>query len=134
MEEAAAELGTVVLLRHGVLYGPDTWYAPGVPVVATLAGAPAVDLPGSVEANDAVTSFLHVSDAARAAVAALGRPAGPVNVVDDEPSPSRARLPVLAQAVGALPRRSPQAARAGSAARSTPWPVLAAGVRTVRPG
>jgi nucleoside-diphosphate-sugar epimerase len=47
-----------------------------------------------------VTSFLHVADAAGAAVAALDWPAGPVNIVDDEPAQGREWVPVLADALG----------------------------------
>jgi nucleoside-diphosphate-sugar epimerase len=49
-------------------------------------------------------SFLHVEDAAAAAVAALERGApGIYNIVDDEPAPQPEWLPVLAQALGADP-------------------------------
>jgi nucleoside-diphosphate-sugar epimerase len=45
-----------------------------------------------------VASFVHVEDAARAAVAALAWPSGVVNVVDDEPAAAREWLPCLAKA------------------------------------
>lgn len=96
LEEQVATLGTAVVLRYGTLYGPGTWYAPDGSV-AEQARA------GKLSATDAVSSFLHVDDAAQAAVAALGWPAGTVNVVDDEPAPARDWLPVYAQAVGAPP-------------------------------
>ncbi|MBH5333443.1 NAD-dependent epimerase/dehydratase family protein [Streptomyces pactum] len=101
LEETAAELETAVVLRHGILYGPGTWYAPGGPVAAALAGDPGARFLGSVEATTGVSSFLHVADAARAAVAALDWPGGPVNIVDDEPAPAAVWLPVLARALGA---------------------------------
>jgi nucleoside-diphosphate-sugar epimerase len=106
LEETAAELPGHVILRYGTFYGPGTWYAPGGAVARQLrpdrAGgdAPAA-LPGPLVADDAVSSFLHVEDAARAAVAALGWPSGAVNVVDDEPAPARDWLPVLAAVLGA---------------------------------
>jgi nucleoside-diphosphate-sugar epimerase len=106
MEETAAEIDTAVLLRYGVLYGPGTWYAPGGPVAAALAGDPAAPFLGSIEADHSVSSFLHVADAARASVAALDWPAGPVNIVDDEPAQAREWLPVLA---AALDRPAPEA-------------------------
>ncbi|WP_372410856.1 NAD-dependent epimerase/dehydratase family protein [Streptomyces luteireticuli] len=99
LEETVAELGTAVVLRYGILYGPGTWYAPGGAVAAALRGEPAAFL-GGIEANDAVSSFVHVADAASAAVAALDWPSGPVNVVDDEPARGREWLPVLAGALG----------------------------------
>ncbi|RJL27088.1 NAD-dependent epimerase/dehydratase family protein [Bailinhaonella thermotolerans] len=101
LEETAAELEHAVILRYGLLYGPGTWYAPGGPVAAALSGRPGPPFLGNVVADDGVASFVHVADAARAAVAALDWPAGPVNVVDDEPAPACEYLPVLAEALGA---------------------------------
>ncbi|WP_460061127.1 NAD-dependent epimerase/dehydratase family protein [Streptomyces sp. YKOK-I1] len=100
LEETAAELETAVVLRYGLLYGPGTWYAPGGALAAALAGDRSARFLGSTEADDAVGSFVHVADAAGAAVAALDWPGGAVNVVDDEPAPARAWLPVLARALG----------------------------------
>lgn len=100
LEETAAELDTAVLLRYGVLYGPATWYAPGGPAAAALSGDPAARFLGSVEADLSVISFVHVADAARAAVEALDWPTGPVNIVDDEPAQAREWVPVLASALG----------------------------------
>jgi nucleoside-diphosphate-sugar epimerase len=100
LEEEAAELDTAVLLRYGILYGPGTWYAPGGAVAAALAGNPAVRFLGSIEADRSVSSFVHAADAARATVAALDWPAGPVNIADDEPAQAREWLPVLATALG----------------------------------
>jgi nucleoside-diphosphate-sugar epimerase len=53
-----------------------------------------------------VWSWVHLDDAASAAVLALEHDgAGIYNVVDDDPAPVREWLPVLAQAVGAKPPR-----------------------------
>jgi 2-alkyl-3-oxoalkanoate reductase len=53
-----------------------------------------------------VSSWLHVDDAASAAVAAVERNArGVFNIVDDEPAPVSEWLPALAAAVGARPPR-----------------------------
>jgi nucleoside-diphosphate-sugar epimerase len=100
LEEKATEIDTAVLLRYGILYGPGTWYAPGGAVAAAMAGDPAARFLGSIEADYSVSSFLHAADAARAAVAALDWPTGPVNIVDDEPARAREWLPVLATALG----------------------------------
>ena len=100
LEETAGEMDAAVLLRYGILYGPGTWYAPGGAVAAALAGDTAARFLGSIEADLSVMSFLHVADAARAAVAALDWPSGPVNIVDDEPATAREWLPVLATALG----------------------------------
>lgn len=103
LESAAAELPRHAVLRYGMLYGPGTWYTKGELMAARLNR-------GEIAANDAVTSFLHVEDAARAAVQALGWPSGTYNVVDDEPAPARDWVPALAEAFG-TPAPSPSAGR-----------------------
>ena len=100
LEEMAAEVDTAVSLRYGVLYGPGTWYEPGGPVAAALSGDPDARFLGNIEADDSVSSFVHVVDAARAAADALDWSSGPVNIVDDEPARGREWLPVLAAALG----------------------------------
>ncbi|MEV4939334.1 NAD-dependent epimerase/dehydratase family protein [Streptomyces zaomyceticus] len=107
LESAVAELPEAVVLRYGVLYGPGTWYAPGGAVAAALAGDPGARFLGSTAADDSVSSFVHVDDAAAAAVRALEWPPGAYNVVDDEPAPGRVWLPALAAALGVpAPARS----------------------------
>ena len=90
-----------IALRYGSLYGPgatdlmvQTLRKRQVPVIGDGAG---------------VWSFLHVQDAASAAVAALGDvPSGVYNVTDDEPASVTQWLPVLAAAIGAKqPRHVP---------------------------
>jgi nucleoside-diphosphate-sugar epimerase len=82
-----------VALRYGSLYGPGaTDLFVGmikkrqVPLVGNAAG---------------IWSFIHLQDAASAAVAALDRGDGIYNIVDDEPAPVSEWLPFLAAAVGA---------------------------------
>ncbi|GAB2646431.1 NAD-dependent epimerase/dehydratase family protein [Kribbella swartbergensis] len=94
LESITAEAPEWVVLRYGMLYGPGTWYTKGG-LMADLAAA------GSLPAGADVTSFLHVEDAAIAAVQALTWPTGAVNIVDDEPAPASAWMPVFAEAVGA---------------------------------
>ena len=72
---------------------------PGGAVAAALAGDPDARFLGNIVADDSVTSFLHVEDAARAAVDALAWPSGAVNITDDEPARGRVWLPVLAEAL-----------------------------------
>ena len=94
MEQAARELPEPVILRNGLLYGPGTWYwAAGAVAKSAMAG----QLRGTGE----VSSFVHVDDAAAAAVAALDWPPGAVNVVDDEPAAASVWVPVFCAAVGA---------------------------------
>src|SRR5690348_12094192 len=113
LEETAAELGEYVILRYGTFYGAGTWYFPGGLVDQQLRqGGGTAAVPGPLAADDAVSSFLHVEDAARAAAAALDWPGGAVNIVDDEPAPARDWLPVLADVFGA-PVPPAAAGRAG---------------------
>ena len=94
---AAAPLRGIVL-RYGAFYGPGASDSlvglirkRRLPIIGDGAG---------------VWSFLHISDAASATIAALehGRP-GVYNVVDDEPARVTEWLPFLARAVGAKPPR-----------------------------
>ena len=90
-----------IVLRYGSFYGPGASDAfvglirrRMVPIIGDGAG---------------IWSFLHISDAAAATVAALerGRP-GVYNVVDDDPASVAEWLPFLAAAVGAkAPYRVP---------------------------
>jgi nucleoside-diphosphate-sugar epimerase len=94
----AAQWTEGIVLRYGGFYGPGTSLGPDgeqtqavrqrkFPVVGNGAG---------------VWSFIHVSDAAQATVAAVdhGR-RGVYNIVDDEPAPVAQWLPALARTVGA---------------------------------
>ncbi|GAA5111860.1 NAD-dependent epimerase/dehydratase family protein [Pseudonocardia adelaidensis] len=104
LEAAVREAPEWVVLRYGMLYGPDTWFAPD--------GLRAADArAGRLVADGDVTSFLHVDDAAAAAVAALGWPSGAVNVCDDEPAAARDWVPAFCAAVGAPPPPSSEAPR-----------------------
>ena len=98
----AAEGIEGLALRYGALYGPGTSLgAGGDQVEAVRRGRFPI-----VGAGTGVWSFVHVDDAAEAAVAALTRGApGIYNVVDDEPAPVSEWLPALADAVGARPPR-----------------------------
>ncbi|NIK67258.1 NAD(P)-dependent oxidoreductase [Paenibacillus sp. BK720] len=95
MERAAAEMPHSVILRYGALYGPGTFYDGDNGMFAGQ-----VKL-GKVPATDGRTSFLHIEDAARAALQALAWPAGPVNIVDDEPVEGKIWLPLYAKSLGA---------------------------------
>jgi nucleoside-diphosphate-sugar epimerase len=94
LERMVNEVAKSVILRYGTLYGPGTWYAPGGAIADQLLG-------GEFVATDDVTSFVHVDDAAQAAVLALEWPKGTFNIVDDEPAPASVWAPFLATLVGA---------------------------------
>jgi nucleoside-diphosphate-sugar epimerase len=120
LESTVAEIEEHVILRYGTFYGPGTWYAPGGLMERRLAD-------GALTLNEGVTSFVHVADAAQAAVLALGWSTGAVNIVDDDPAPAREWVPVLAKALGqAAPEGSGDYARwergaDNSKARSLGW-------------
>jgi len=106
LETAVRELPSWVILRYGMLYGRDTWYAPGgLMAVRALAG--------TLTAGADVTSFVHADDAADAAVRALTWPSGVVNVCDDDPAPADDWAPVFAASVGAPPPPPGPAVREG---------------------
>jgi nucleoside-diphosphate-sugar epimerase len=96
LEDAMTAIPRHVILRYGTLYGPGTWYTRGGLMAGKLRS-------GNLLANEAVSSFLHVDDAADAAVQALHWPSGPVNIVDDEPAPAWKWVPAFAAAVGEPP-------------------------------
>jgi nucleoside-diphosphate-sugar epimerase len=94
LEQAVAEMPIGVVLRYGLLYGPATWYDRESLTTEQLQQ-------GRLEATDAVSSFIHVDDAAQAALEALNWPAGIYNIVDDEPAAATDWMPVYASLVGA---------------------------------
>jgi len=121
MEECARHVAQAVILRNGMLYGPDTWYAPDGAMAYAARG-------GQLPADEDVTSFVHIDDAAEASAAAIEWPAGEVNIVDDEPAPATEWLPVFSDAVGApspavaaTPRHPWARGAANGRARSLGW-------------
>lgn len=94
LERAVAEIPHHVILRYGIFYGQGTFYDHD--------GFTAEEIRSQqVTATNEVTSFLHVEDAAHAALLALDWPSGPVNIVDDAPARGIKWLPVYAHALGA---------------------------------
>jgi len=96
LEQMTQEAPAWMILRYGILYGLDTWYEPR--------GSKAADArAGHLLADDNVSSFVHIDDAAAAAVQALTWPSGPVSICDDEPATGREWVPAFYEAVGAPP-------------------------------
>lgn len=96
LEQTVGEMERGIVLRYGLLYGPGTWYAPDGSIAEQVRQ-------GQLTADEGVTSFLHVDDAARAAVLALNWPQGIFNIVDDEPASGTVWLPVYAATLNAPP-------------------------------
>jgi nucleoside-diphosphate-sugar epimerase len=87
-----------IVLRYGNLYGPGTSIATDGDV-ASLVRKRMFPVIGD---GAGMWSFIHIDDAASAAVAAIERGApGMYNICDDEPAPVRVWLPAFAQAIGA---------------------------------
>lgn len=89
-----------IVLRYGLFYGPGTSLAADSEMTELVRKRrfPVVG------AGTGVWSFCHVTDAARATVAAIERGTpGTYAIADDEPAPVREWLPALASALGARP-------------------------------
>jgi nucleoside-diphosphate-sugar epimerase len=86
-----------VALRYGFFYGPKTWYYPGE-AAANMVMRRQNPVVGN---GEGVSSFVHITDAAIATVAALTAAPGVYNLVDDDPSPQSVWLPAFAKFVGA---------------------------------
>jgi nucleoside-diphosphate-sugar epimerase len=72
LETASGEVETCVVVRYGRFYGPGTWYAPDGAIADQVRR-------GELVADESVYSFIHVDDAARAALLALSWPPGTYN-------------------------------------------------------
>lgn len=94
LESAAIEIPEHVILRYGLFYGDGTWYAPNGFMAKQV-------LQQQLPATEGVSSFVHIDDAAHAALLALEWPSGAFNIVDNEPAPGTEWLPVFADALGA---------------------------------
>ena len=95
-----------IVLRYGAFYGPGTSMAPGGQQHEAVRRRKFPLVGG----GGGVWSFIHVSDAAEATVAAIERGRrGVYNVVDDDPAPVAEWLPALAQTLGGKkPMRVPR--------------------------
>jgi nucleoside-diphosphate-sugar epimerase len=105
LEQRALDVGGVVL-RYGMFYGPGTHFADGNQLAEDIRRR---RLP-VVGRGSGMGSFIHVEDAAAATVRAVEWDGtGILNIVDDEPLPSREWVRVAAEALGAgRPMRVPK--------------------------
>jgi nucleoside-diphosphate-sugar epimerase len=96
LEQVVTDFGGVAL-RYGAFYGAAN--------DGTIEPVRRRQFP-IVGGGDGIWSWIHLDDAAAATVLALDHDGAAIyNVVDDDPAPVRAWLPVLAQALGAKPPR-----------------------------
>lgn len=90
----ASQGGVGVVLRFGNIYAADTIHTRANLAMVARGVAPTIGAPS------AFMSSVHADDAAAAAVAALGVPAGTYNVVDDEPLTRQEVSEIAALAAG----------------------------------
>jgi nucleoside-diphosphate-sugar epimerase len=88
---------TGVVLRYGQLYGPGTYFDRDGDF-ARQARRRMLPIAGS---GSGVFSFVHVDDAAGAAVVALEHGDGVYNIVDDDPAAARDWIPAFCRDIGA---------------------------------
>lgn len=96
LENMVAEMPRWVILRCATFYGPGTWYS-RTGEIGDQARR------GELIATGAITSFIQVEDAARAALLALDWPTGIYNIADSDPAPGTEWVPVFSAQVGAPP-------------------------------
>lgn len=94
LESAVAEIRHFVVLRYGTLYGPGTWYARDGAFARRVREQ-------TMQQSSEVTNFLHVEDAANAALLALHWPNGVVNIVDGDSAMEAEWLPLYAKRLNA---------------------------------
>src|SRR6476619_3276691 len=89
-----------IALRYGTWYGPGNAIGKGGTVYQMIKKRRMPVVGG----GGGIWSFIHISDAANATIAAItnGAP-GVYNIVDDEPAKVSTWLPTLAKAIGAKP-------------------------------
>lgn len=83
-----------VILRFGLLYGPGAAHSEQVMALARR------HIAFQAGRSDTYMSSIHLADAARAVVAALGCPAGAYNIVDDNPVTKKQNIEAMADAIG----------------------------------
>lgn len=94
--------GTGVALRFGMFYSADSSQTRDL---IELARRGVLPLPGD---DDTYQPWVHVDDAAAAAVAALDAPAGVYHVVEDDPLTAGEHAAVLGDLIGRRLRRAPR--------------------------
>ncbi len=88
---------TGVVLRYGQLYGPGTYFDHG----GDFARQARRRMLPIVGAGGGVFSFVHVDDAASAAVMAVEGGNGVYNIADDDPAAARDWIPAFCRDIGA---------------------------------
>jgi nucleoside-diphosphate-sugar epimerase len=115
LENAVAEMPHGIILRYGLFYGQGMWYAPDGMMAEQVRQ-------GKITADEGITSFVHVEDAANATLAALDWSPGVVNIVDDEPAAGTVWLPSYAASLNApappVSKEIPPFARGASNAKA----------------
>jgi nucleoside-diphosphate-sugar epimerase len=78
LEQETARIPHHVILRYGLLYGPQTWFGKDGMIYNQF-------IDGSVSMSNGIQSFIHIDDAVETAIQALSFEPGIYNVTDDNP-------------------------------------------------
>lgn len=78
LEQETSRIPHHVILRYGLLYGPETWYGKDGMIYNQF-------INGSVSMSNGIQSFIHIDDAVETAIQALSFDSGIYNVTDDNP-------------------------------------------------
>jgi nucleoside-diphosphate-sugar epimerase len=78
LEQETARIPHHVILRYGLLYGPQTWFGKNGMIYNQF-------IDGSVSMSNGIQSFIHIDDAVETAIQALSFEPGIYNVTDDNP-------------------------------------------------
>jgi nucleoside-diphosphate-sugar epimerase len=78
LEQETARIPHHVILRYGLLYGPQTWFGKDGMIYNQF-------IDGSVSMSNGIQSFIHIDDAVETTIQALSFEPGIYNVTDDNP-------------------------------------------------
>ena len=78
LEQETARIPHHIILRYGLLYGPETWFGKDGMIYNQF-------IDGSVSMSNGIQSFIHIDDAVETAIQALSFEPGIYNVTDDNP-------------------------------------------------
>ncbi|MBF7019503.1 NAD(P)-dependent oxidoreductase [Staphylococcus sp. 18_1_E_LY] len=96
LEQETARIPHHIILRYGLLYGPETWFGKDGMIYNQF-------IDGSVSMSNGIQSFIHIDDAVETAIQALSFEPGIYNVTDDNPVDGEAWAKWYAQLLNVNP-------------------------------